>query len=395
MGYEGRTIVREMPVPRSFTQVLAYGLVWLGVTFAQETPSTPEPAVLPNAPIFLDSPQSPSLPVIVPTPPFSTPDPIASPLIEPTPAEIIFRLSMFLASPNITNQRRFSNQFISVAPWRFPNAEAAGLQITSGLTFELGYQFETVPVGIVGRISVAGEESEIAYKNDDPLYDTYQDNPKLKQRRKSAFMNSRVLARDTLNVGQWNGLQAQQGTPDLFGYSIVLSRLSITNLDLLAQSPYFNIERTSFRVWGGVRRTVFFMDDNAIGRGIEQLGSTSFTGWGPLIGTRLNWNFDRDASSGFYLQTEGALLNGKSTQILSEAFTTPYPELFTYSKERENRTVPNFGFEIGFFSFAGLTTSTKVHLAYQFNQWWDIGKIGNSNVNVHTHGIIMRFEINY
>ncbi len=378
----------------------------------------PEPAVLPKTPILSTQVQSPLRPIepappssnevsplvpVLPVPgdplgssivsPLPTPlpiSPVERPFITPTQAEVILRASLIFASPNITGQRRAPVSFNPVAPWRFPRVEAAGLQASGGLSFEFGYQFTLVPFALVGRFSTIGEEQEVIFRNYDPLYDAYQNDPVVQRLRQASNNN-----RNSSDTTDEDNVRVLPGQPDIFGSSLVRTRLSVSNLDFVAESPKFNVGWTSYRFWGGVRQTWFFLDENTKGRGIEQVASTSFEGWGPLLGGRVNFGFTEQNDVGIYFQAEGALLTGTTTQIFSETFTYPYPSLFTYARERENRVVPNLNFEIGLYGYSSESGRVFFQIAYQFNQWIDIGKIGSSNVGMYTHGAMVRLGMNY
>jgi hypothetical protein len=342
----------------------------MSATQAQELPPTPipvtpdaqPPGIARNLPPALPGPVQPGPgPMLLPPPPPVTPPLYApyqdnngpllrgDPLLDPGKAApgLFSALELSVLAPHIKNRVSGTVTVDGFEPDRIhlPTSE---LDWTGSPRLELGYRF---PEGL--------GELLVSYKL--------------------------LVTEGTARLAEFD-LDGNDG--------FLKSRLNLNSIDIDYASREFSLEPRWDMKWRvGVRVAAIFFDARAEGTFIEQRASNDFVGAGPHAGLDLTRRLDWPGWS-FFGRVEAAEVFGRIHQSFEEALFIPDQGNFGAASDiRHTQAAPVVSFQVGlswvpcWYRYPGRFT-----FGYVFEQWWDIGRAGDSNANLTDQGIFFRGE---
>ncbi len=192
---------------------------------------------------------------------------------------------------------------------------------------------------------------------------------------------------------------------DTDGSGVTLhSRLSLNEVGL----DYGNSETSLWPNWDmkwtlGLRLLYAFFDSRAegalaaaamSGTVVEQRESNWYAGFGPHVGLELDRQI---AGTGLavVVRGTGTLYLGRLRQVFFETATVPGgAPLSTDSATPVSQAVPAAGVFAGFRWQPPQWHEAELYLGYQYEHWWDIGKVNNtsSTAELNVQGIFVRAE---
>jgi hypothetical protein len=182
---------------------------------------------------------------------------------------------------------------------------------------------------------------------------------------------------------------------DSLGEGALFSRIDLNEVGL----NYSTSEQPLGALWAirwevGARLATIYHDSRVFGRALGQRTTNYFIGAGPQIALDVTREIP---NSGFALYTriDGAELLGRTEQKFSERLGDPdAPWAFGFSQQDGSQAVPYLGVQAGL-SWLSHFGQYRVTAGYEFNQWWNTGRLGDSRGYLQAQGLFLRTEFNY
>ncbi len=182
-----------------------------------------------------------------------------------------------------------------------------------------------------------------------------------------------------------------QGTNDPAG---IRTRFDLNVIDFLYQTerirPYGN---WFFHSRVGGRILTSFYDTRNVGGFATQTASNHFVGGGLVGMFDLERACDMLPGLALYTNVESSIVLGQANQKFSTSLNAlPLSEQF---EQRGSPAVQTIQFQFGL-SYSPPTWQTlRVRTAYQYEHWFDLGQIHQSNLDMFAHGLFLRLELAY
>jgi hypothetical protein len=186
---------------------------------------------------------------------------------------------------------------------------------------------------------------------------------------------------------------------DGFGDGFLNSRLNLNAVDLTYASREYSLQPDLGMKWRvGVRLGNVYFDSRAVGLFAEERTSNWFLGAGPVAGLDLEKRFCNVPGLRLFTRLEGATLLGRVQQSFEEVVdTTGFGDLLGGATTNHgSQAVPILHFQAGV-GYAPPGAGDQMHfsLGYDFEQWWMVGRLGDSRGDLTSQGILFRTELNY
>lgn len=183
---------------------------------------------------------------------------------------------------------------------------------------------------------------------------------------------------------------------DPLGESTLFSRLDINEVGI----HYTTSEFPLGALWGlrwevGARLASIYFDSQAEGLFLGQRTTNHFLGAGPQVALDATRELP---GTGFALfgRVDFAQMLGRVQQRVSERIGDPAaPVGFGVAEQDGNQAVPYLGLQLGASWLSHPNGRYRLTAGYQFDQWWNVGKVGNSRGDVQSHGLFLRSELNF
>jgi hypothetical protein len=325
----------------------AAGTLWVALCMtaatAQDPPATLPPVIAPPA---VTPPPPPPPPPVVPPPPDEPPLFCTMPT-GPKPG-VYVGLDLTLAAPHVANGLH-ANVFtppVFLDEVRLPGADLDG---TLSPKLTLGYRFANGCGGVA-----------FTYRN---------------------------MATD--------GHEVVDGL-DPLGESSLFSRLDINEVGV----HYTTSEFPLGALWGlrwevGARLASIYFDSQSSGLLLGQRTSNHFVGAGPQVALDATRELP---GTGFALfgRADFADMLGRIQQRFAERVGDPAAPVGVGTAGQDgNQAVPYFGLQLGASWLSHPSGRYRITAGYQFDQWWNVGKVGDSRGDVQSHGLFLRSELNF
>ena len=190
-------------------------------------------------------------------------------------------------------------------------------------------------------------------------------------------------------VSQGNGTVSTDGST-----FDVRSRLSLDEFDFdyisgrYSPGPFWELK---WRI--GARLADVYFDSRADDGVLFQQASNNFIGAGPHFGADAERRIGLLPGLSLIGQADAAVLVGQIKQHFSEGFDGT--SFFGDDEERRTQTVPTLNLQAGFRYTPPPLDFFHVTAGYEFEQWWDIGRLGGSHGDLTSQGIFLRGELDY
>jgi hypothetical protein len=150
----------------------------------------------------------------------------------------------------------------------------------------------------------------------------------------------------------------------------------------------------AFRWEVGARLASIYSDSSAFGHLLSQRTTNHFVGAGPQIAFDLTREFP-DTGFALFSRIDAAEYLGQIDQSLaSRVGERGVPFGFGASYQDGSQAVPYLGAQAGL-SWLSQFGHYRVTAGYEFNQWWNIARIGDSRGYLQAQGLFLRAEFNY
>jgi hypothetical protein len=182
---------------------------------------------------------------------------------------------------------------------------------------------------------------------------------------------------------------------DAAGDGALRSRIDLNEVGL----NYSTTEHPLGALWGirweaGARLATIYHDSQAFGQALGQMSSNFFIGAGPQAALDVTREFP-DTGFAFFSRIDAADYLGRIQQKFSERLGDPRnPYGFGFSQQDGSQAVPYVGVQAGF-SWLSHLGRYRVTAGYEFDQWWNTARIGDSRGYVQAQGLFLRTEYNY
>ncbi len=329
--------------------VLTSGLV-AGIAGAQGLPPTPVPSAAPTTgltPPPLTTP--PPSPLDVAPPAYPPPLPSHDTLLdEPTgPCGWFLTLEAGIVSPHLRNGLTSTLNFQGLGT-DIVQLPSARLDWVVAPRIEVGYQFADG----IGEVALAYRGLSSEGRGDIPNFDALGD----------GLLHTR-LDMDVLDL--------DYATPNI---------TMVRGLDLKARL--------------GARLADIFFDAQALGQFAEQRATNQFIGAGPHAGLDLNYHFSVPGLS-LFARVDGALVLGHVHQGFDETLTYGDGTIIgSAATQGGSRAVPTFGAQLGI-AWQPIGWRTRFVAGYEYEYWWNLGRVGQSCAELFDQGAFFRAEYNF
>jgi hypothetical protein len=182
---------------------------------------------------------------------------------------------------------------------------------------------------------------------------------------------------------------------DVLGDGALRSRLDLNEVGL----NYSSSERPLGALWStrweaGARLATIYHDSQAFGQILGQHTSSFFVGAGPQLALDVTREIP-DTGFALFSRIDGADLIGRIEQKFSERIGNPDAPLgFGFGQRDASQSVPYLGLQAGV-SWLSHLGRYRLTAGYEFNQWWNTARIGDSRGYVQAQGLFLRTEFNY
>jgi hypothetical protein len=172
------------------------------------------------------------------------------------------------------------------------------------------------------------------------------------------------------------------------------SRLNMNVVDLLYRSPEVALNSCYDWRWkAGARLAANYFDTEAATPFLSQWSSNHFVGAGPFAGLEVTRKLIVPELR-LLGAIEGAAVFGHIHQSFGEVFDDGAGNLVGAATDvNKSQTVPVAHVQLGL-SYAP-SPWYRIALGYEFEEWWNIGKAGNSRADILFQGIFLRGEFDY
>jgi hypothetical protein len=210
---------------------------------------------------------------------------------------------------------------------------------------------------------------------------------RLKDDRGAFLLSYRNLASDGREV---------VGAFDPAGDGLLRSRLDMNTVGLV----YSTAEHPLGALWSlrwelGAKLSSIYFDSQVEGLLVGQRTTDHFVGAGPVVALDVTRELPPTGLA-LYSRVEGADLIGRVHQNFSERFGDPgAPDAFAGSSRSGSQAVPVLGIEAGLSWLSLPSGRYRLTAGYQFEQYWNVGQLGDSSGNVTLQGLFLRAEMNY
>jgi hypothetical protein len=182
---------------------------------------------------------------------------------------------------------------------------------------------------------------------------------------------------------------------DVLGDGELRSRLSLNVWDFDYGTRVFSLgSRFDFKWRLGVRLEDVYFDSRAVGQFMEQKVTNRFVGAGPHIGLDMWYHLGFPGLS-LFARTETAVVIGSVRQGYEESFTFDDGSVFGGAGTASGtQTSPMLNVQVGV-SWTLPGTRFRVSSGYQYEHWWNIGRLGDSRGDLWDQGFFFRGELNF
>jgi hypothetical protein len=336
---------------------------WTGAAVGQSLPASPTP-VAPAGPAgaVLGAPQN--VPPPPPPPPPLAPQPAVlapalPPPAEPAPARDGFNLIGLPARP----EGLFFDADLEVLKPTIHNSLSGSVEFLGGSTNAINIPQSSLDWTVAPRL-------EVGYRLPD---------------NEGAFL---IGYRFLLSSGT---------SSDYFGANAydVKSRLTLNQVDLDYQSiRYSPLARYTLQYRLGARIAALYYDSTAQNEFDYQRASNYFAAAGPHAQLDFERQFTAIPELSLLGRIDGAVLFGPIQQRFAENLSDGGGVLSGETTDRKNETAPTLTLQFGvnYRPLGPTREDLKISLGYQFEEWWSVGKIGDSRGDFMAQGFYLRGE---
>lgn len=181
---------------------------------------------------------------------------------------------------------------------------------------------------------------------------------------------------------------------DARGTFDVRSRLTLDQFDFdytsgrFSPAPFLDLK---YRI--GARLADVYFDDRADDGVLEQMASNNFIGAGPHFALDADRRIGLVPGLALFGRADAAVLIGEIQQRFSEGLdgTT----FFGDGEQRRTETVPTLTLQTGLTYTPPRIDFLHFTAGYQFEQWWNIGRLGASRGELTDQGFFLRGALDY
>jgi hypothetical protein len=350
------------PPVRALTLLAAAALAahLAGAAPAQSLPPQPVPVAPP--PTIAPGPPAPPTSTGLTPPPLTPPPDFAPPLVyhDPLPSHDALleaasappgwfaAAEVDVVTPHVTN-RLIGNVFFPGAVVDVVHVPGASLDWTVAPRFELGYRF-------------ADDCGEVLFSY------------------RNLSTDGRAIVPDYDAPGDDGFLR---------------SRLSLNVFDFDYGGPAISLGRHWDLKWrAGVRLADVYFDTHVFGQFADQGTRNRFTGAGPHAGLDL-WYHSDLPGLGVFARVEGALPIGHVGQRFEESFVLEDGSTVGGGgTQGGTRVVPTLNAQLGV-GWHPPGTRLRFSTGYQYEQWWNVGHVGDSRGGLFDQGAFFRAEFSF
>jgi hypothetical protein len=191
---------------------------------------------------------------------------------------------------------------------------------------------------------------------------------------------------------------ASSGTKSLNDFldSTVRTRLNVNVLDFdYSTARYAWIPRWDMKWWIGVRYASNFFDNHETNAFMDFHDSNYFSGAGPHAALEIQRHLGPLPAFALFTKVEGAVLIGPITQRFSAAFPEDGGVIGGQTEVRHTQSVPILNVRAGLSYVPPRWETLRFSAGYQFEQWWYLGRVGDSRAELSSHGGFLRAELDF
>ncbi len=193
---------------------------------------------------------------------------------------------------------------------------------------------------------------------------------------------------------------SSEGTGTLaspIGFFDLRSRLDVNQIDLdyvsarFSPGPFWDLK---WRI-GARLADVYF--DSRINYGIfDQQASNNFFGAGPHFALEAERRIGLLPGFAAFGGIDGAVLVGRVRQHFQEGGVQPDGTPFNFdAREQLTQSVPMLTFQAGFSYTPPRLEFLHITTGYEFEQWWNLARLGASRGELTDQGVFLRAELDY
>jgi hypothetical protein len=172
----------------------------------------------------------------------------------------------------------------------------------------------------------------------------------------------------------------------------VRSRLSTSTFDFLYQTERVRpFDNWYFHARIGARILSSFYDTRNVDGALTQSASSTFFGGGILGAFDVEYAFDSIQGLALYGNAEGAVVLGEVEQNF-HGHLGGFSESAT---QRGTQAAQMIAFQAGLSYAPPQMPNLRLRAAYQYENWFNVGKLHNSNLEISGHSLLLRAEFVY
>jgi hypothetical protein len=176
------------------------------------------------------------------------------------------------------------------------------------------------------------------------------------------------------------------------------SRLDFNQFDFdYASVRYSPLPLFDLKWWVGARLATAFFDSRVQNDFAEQQAGNYFVGAGPHAGLEVERRFGLFPYGNLaaFAGLDGAVLLGQVRQHFHETFFFPEGDFRGDFAQQKTQSVPVLTLRAGLRYTPPRLEYVHFSTGYQFERWWNLGKIGNSAGELTDQGVFFRAEFDY
>jgi hypothetical protein len=175
------------------------------------------------------------------------------------------------------------------------------------------------------------------------------------------------------------------------------SRLNVNIFDFDYITPQYEFVprwEQQFRI--GIRMANFFYDSRFFNSDFFQKTSNNYLGAGPHASIDLTRRIVVLPGLSFFTTLDGAVLIGQIRQHFNEQLVDAFGNtVAAETPVRGQQAVPGLNLQAGLSYTPPSMESFHVRVGYQFERYWDVGRLNGSNLELTTQGAFLRGELDF
>jgi hypothetical protein len=178
--------------------------------------------------------------------------------------------------------------------------------------------------------------------------------------------------------------------------SMVKTRLNVNVLNFdYSTARYAWIPRWDMKWWIGVQYATNYFDNHLTNAQMDFHDSNYFNGAGPHAAVEVQRHIGPLPAFALFTKVDGAVLIGPLRQRFSASFPEDGGTIGGETDVRHTQSVPILTIRAGVSYSPPRWETLRFSAGYQFEQWWYLGRAGDSRAELSSNGGFFRAELDF